>query len=745
MNDFPRPKISIIVPFYNEERFLGKCAETLLAQTTRDIEIIFVNDGSDDNSLDILRSLVEDDPRVTIYSNPNIGVSLSRKYGVERSHGDYVMFVDADDYLTPETCGILYSEMNSSHVDIIHYNSNVIDDIEDHVTDAVRSSSRPFYGELTGEEIIYNCFGSRTYHYMLWSKIFRASIVRAAFEHLPSVYLNYGGDYLAYFLISMRARAYKGLDTPGLYNYRFSNAKTNGRHTTLQTIKAMTVLSSINDTLARAVGDRPNKEFYQELIRAMRAGSLRDVLHRWGWMEDRTDAGKAIDVVCEAFGSLATIQSLAEVYYHGQKLVAVASHTSRFAERYPLKNSRIGVFYPRLRSGGTEVVTALLITLWVNTGYDVVLFADESATADDYDIPENVDRVILPSVNDTAVDTASKRIFEVDRLIRELDVGVVVHSASYTESFLFDVLTVKSCGIPIIGISHTSFACSLAWQSHEVLERKDTFYILDDLVVLSRSDKALWGLFDVVSTYLPNPPPFEIEKLPRSTLKDEIILWVGRVSAEKRVFDALEIFCRVARVIPEAKLWIVGRGDTDGDLDAVALRVRELGIENKVVVHGYFKDTAEFYEMSAVYLSTSAYELFSMTLLESKAYGLPCVMYDLPNLELLSDERGVIRVPQRDIGSAATAIITLLKNYDHRAQMGKDARMSAVDFLSEIDLASAWRSLFNELGPEKAQGTSKSLLERTLRRGLESIFGNYRVGLEWRADHFVPRDSTSSK
>ena len=276
-------------------------------------------------------------------------------------------------------------------------------------------------------------------------------------------------------------------------------------------------------------------------------------------------------------------------------------------------------------------------------GYEVVLFADESATADDYGIPENVDRVILPSVNDTAVDTVRKRIFEVNRLIRELDVGVVVHGASYTESFLFDVLTVKSCGIPIIGISHRSFACSLAWQSNEVLERKDTFSILDDLVVLSRSGKALWGLFDVVSTYLPNPPPFEIEKLPRSTLKDEIVLWVGRVSAEKRVFDALEI-CRVARAVPEAKLWIVGRGDTDGDMDAVALRVRELGIENKVVIHGYFKDTAEFYERSALYLSTSAYESFSMTLLESKAYGLPCVMYDLPNLELLSDERGVIRV-----------------------------------------------------------------------------------------------------
>lgn len=86
MNDFLKPKISIIVPFYNEERFIGQCAESLLTQTMGDTELIFVNDGSDDNSLEILRSLVANDQRVRIYTNPKSSINRSRQFGVERSH-----------------------------------------------------------------------------------------------------------------------------------------------------------------------------------------------------------------------------------------------------------------------------------------------------------------------------------------------------------------------------------------------------------------------------------------------------------------------------------------------------------------------------------------------------------------------------------------------------------------------------------------------------------------------------------
>jgi hypothetical protein len=217
---------------------------------------------------------------------------------------------------------------------------------------------------------------------------------------------------------------------------------------------------------------------------------------------------------------------------------------------------------------------------------------------------------------------------------------------------------------------------------------------------------------------------------------------LGGFRPKKRVFDVLEIFSKVAQALPGAKLMIVGRGDTDAELAAVAARVKELAIEDSVVICGYWKDTAEFYKGAAVYISTSANESFSMTLLESKGYGLPCVIYDLPNLELLKDERGVIRVAQKDVIGAANAVIALLKDHGYRSRVGRDARDSAVDFVSAIDLGSAWQNVFNELGAEKIQGMSESPPKNTLRRGLEGIFGFYRVGLERRDARFAAPDST---
>jgi hypothetical protein len=117
-------------------------------------------------------------------------------------------------------------------------------------------------------------------------------------------------------------------------------------------------------------------------------------------------------------------------------------------------------------------------------------------------------------------------------------------------------------------------------------------------------------------------------------------------------------------------------------------------------------------------------------------------MYDLPNLELLNDERGVIRVAQKDVVAAANAVIALLTDYDYRSRVGRDARDSAVDFMAAIDLASAWRNVFNQLGAERVGETSAPSKD-TLRRGLESIFGFYRVGLERRDTHSVTPSPTA--
>ena len=96
--------ISIIVPVYNVEKYLSQCLDSLVNQTYWDIEIICVNDGSTDGSLAILEQYAAKDERIIIISRGNRGASESRSEGTEQAHGEWLMFVDSDDWLEPNTC-----------------------------------------------------------------------------------------------------------------------------------------------------------------------------------------------------------------------------------------------------------------------------------------------------------------------------------------------------------------------------------------------------------------------------------------------------------------------------------------------------------------------------------------------------------------------------------------------------------------------------------------------------------------
>lgn len=91
--------VSIIIPVYNCERFLDRCVESLVAQTCSEIEILLVNDGSKDGSLAVCRKWEARDKRVIVIDQPNGGVSAARNAGLDRARGDYIAFVDADDYV----------------------------------------------------------------------------------------------------------------------------------------------------------------------------------------------------------------------------------------------------------------------------------------------------------------------------------------------------------------------------------------------------------------------------------------------------------------------------------------------------------------------------------------------------------------------------------------------------------------------------------------------------------------------
>lgn len=111
-------KISIIIPVYNSAKYLRKCLNSIINQTFDNIEIICINDGSTDNSLSIINEYAKIDSRIKVYTIENKGVSAARNYGILVATGEYIGFVDSDDWIDKDFYEKLYDAIKSEHADI---------------------------------------------------------------------------------------------------------------------------------------------------------------------------------------------------------------------------------------------------------------------------------------------------------------------------------------------------------------------------------------------------------------------------------------------------------------------------------------------------------------------------------------------------------------------------------------------------------------------------------------------------
>lgn len=118
-------KTSIIVPVYNVEKYLEECLESLINQTQKELEIIAIDDGSTDRSLEILKQYQAKDERIVIYTQKNSGQGIARNVGLKAARGKYIYFVDSDDYIAPETTSVCYEIAEKNGLDALLFDANV--------------------------------------------------------------------------------------------------------------------------------------------------------------------------------------------------------------------------------------------------------------------------------------------------------------------------------------------------------------------------------------------------------------------------------------------------------------------------------------------------------------------------------------------------------------------------------------------------------------------------------------------
>ena len=113
------PLISVIIPVYNMELYLERCLDSVLNNTYRNLEVICIDDGSKDSSLEILRRYEAADSRIIVIAKENGGVSSARNAGLDRMTGEYVTFIDPDDFVHPQYLEILFYSITNTNADIV--------------------------------------------------------------------------------------------------------------------------------------------------------------------------------------------------------------------------------------------------------------------------------------------------------------------------------------------------------------------------------------------------------------------------------------------------------------------------------------------------------------------------------------------------------------------------------------------------------------------------------------------------
>ena len=171
-----QPLLSIIVPIYNVEQYLDRCIQSILNQTYQNLEIILVDDGATDCSGAIADSYAAKDKRIKVFHKENGGLSDARNYGLEHVTGDYILFIDSDDFIVNIMCERLITVASSNNADIVSCNYYIYrgdDDISIH-TMSVQDDKRTF----TGIDMLrYYLLKTEPFDLnVVWNKIFKLDL-----------------------------------------------------------------------------------------------------------------------------------------------------------------------------------------------------------------------------------------------------------------------------------------------------------------------------------------------------------------------------------------------------------------------------------------------------------------------------------------------------------------------------------------------------------------------------------------
>lgn len=209
---FDQALLSVIVPVYNAEQWIERCLKSISQQTYTNLEILVVDDGSTDGSLQVIRQFANKDGRIAVFTQENGGEAKARETGIHMAKGQYITFVDADDYIDPDMYEVMCEVMERENADIVETGCRQV-----YPTGGVILERRLSYQYIDNSyECIKQYLLQKNIGNYLWNKVYRRSLMEGLDHNIPR--FRYSVDFYLNAIIHGRAKKKITLESV-YYNY----------------------------------------------------------------------------------------------------------------------------------------------------------------------------------------------------------------------------------------------------------------------------------------------------------------------------------------------------------------------------------------------------------------------------------------------------------------------------------------------------------------------------------------------
>lgn len=687
------------MPVYNVEKWIKQALDSCLKQTLSDIEIICVDDASTDRTREIIKAVQERDDRVVLQALPyNQSPFQARRMGVAAARAPFVLFLDGDDLLAPETAERTLDCAMRHEADLVGFGISVVD-LNANTVQGYQDRMQPRFDFLADQEIIQNLLPMHEpAQGQLWRFLFRTEVLRRAYNALPDGRALYRVEDLPVtFLVLAMAKRYVSLPDH-LYTYYFRRGGSGHRVESREQFEFYVSGIDSVETLRQAVHSlTAENRIPKTLVSRVESIRLSVIGNILGYLHLVTDES----LIADCLKYLEEKSSWDEIVMAATfvpEVLTILVKNKRPIQFPTALTGSVLVVEPAGPSGYTGSYLARAQARYLSeSGIKVVV-----AVA--HDNPCDTEQLTGVQVIELHGDTHVERMrsFAAIHADHRFD-AIIDHRVLQSDDWVWLSLIAQGLGVPVLGVSHRfPFGAEL---NLSFLEQEKYLPALSRLATKSRLESNFWALRGISdTTFIPTPPP--------ATPADPSNRPVARDSARP-----LQLACRSSSVGGRTHELIgVGRELlrkgvnfhltvlVEENAAPFAQHLRSISTDHGLSAHlSVLTDTADdersrIFSQTHLYLHFTDTEFLDPALLEARAGAIPIIVTgDLwPGSE--DENPGLVTISRGDLAALVNCIASLYEQ-PSQYQALAEATRHAVDSWRRTDFASVYLSHLSQEGP----------------------------------------------